>query len=143
MQWLRSTPAPAIRSSPRSCSIALLVYVASSGTTARKPSSSRPTADCATHTSVSNPTSTTVPRPVARIASTASAWAASPNVGLTTIGVSSGSRSRIPGSVWPLRSGPSSTTTAGMSSSDAIPAIHVMRATAFDARMASPSPSAS
>ena len=81
--------------------------------------------------------------PVARIASTASAQTVRPKVGFSITGVPAGTRSRIPGSVWPLRSGPSSTTTIGMSSSAASPAIHVMRVTASAARRASSSLSAS
>ena len=52
---------PLKRASPRSCSRALFVYVASSSTTARKPNCSSPIADCATQTSVSKPASTAVP----------------------------------------------------------------------------------
>ncbi len=90
-------------------------------------------ADCATHTSVSNPVSTTVRRPVALIASTAAGQPHSPNVGFSITGVPSGSRASTRESVRPSRSGPSSTATIGTPIRDAIPHSH-----AIDSTVASP-----
>ena len=137
LQWLRSIPASPSRASPRTCCGSPVVYAASSSTIARKPRPDSPIADCATHTSVSNPTSTAVPRPVARIASTASGQPARPNVGFGSTGVPGGTRARISSAVGPSRSGASSTTTAGIPSSAAIPAIQAIRSTVAAARAAS------
>jgi hypothetical protein len=101
---------------------------ASSTTTVRSPRSTSPIADCATHTSVSKPASTAVPRPVARIAATISGAPPRPNASFSSTGVPAGTRCAIRGSVGPSRSGPSSVTTTGMSSREASPASHAIAA---------------
>src|SRR5829696_8935633 len=90
-------------------------------------------ADCATHTSVSNPVITAVERPVARIASTAAPHPHRPNVGFSITRVPFGNRASTRASVCPSRCGPSSTATTGTPTRAAIPHSH-----AIDSTVASP-----
>ena len=74
-------------------------------------------------------------RPVARrIGATASSHAVRPKVGFSIVGVPAGRARGCPGRCGRCAAGPSSTTTAGMSSSAARPAIHALRVTASAAR---------
>ena len=72
-------------------------------------------ADCATHTSVSIPTTTIVRRPTVSIAVRMSGWSAAPNTCLAKTGVTVGAAATTGAAVGPFRAASSSVTMIGTS----------------------------